>query len=324
MANFSPPFSKLTDHRVPTADERNNGFSCGPADRRLFNGLFFRIESELANVISAAGIIPSDDDMSQLLKAVKALIDAATGGGTPDQFLLLAQAAARLPIYPNVDTVDGRFNVSSPSSGTIRLAGNTAFMHRGISPHTSTQSDFATNANKIYHLRWDAVNGFSLKDLSDTAYNPTNKAETSVDFDSSHDDMLVARVVTNASNLATITNLANKSNLFYSLERDYATCPYPGGLNNANVTAWAMERITFNLARTPKFWLNGFEESLLNPSGLDSTETNVYARAVNRYEATVFAWAYAGLVVGAGGVITVANLNSGRPRYSATFMPIGG
>lgn len=320
MANFSPPFSKLTDHRVPTTDERNNGFSCGPADRRLFNGLFFRIESELASVISAAGITPSDDDMSQLLKAIKNLIDAATGGGDPDQFLLLAQATARLPIYPNVDTLDGRFNVSSPSSGTIRLGGNVNFLHRGISPHTSTQQDFATTANKIYHLRWNPTTGFELKDLVDPAYNSGALSETNGKFDSSYDDMLVARVITNASNVATITTLANRDRLGMDVYRDYALCPHQGGLNIPAVYAWALERMPINFARTPKFFLHGFEESLLLPHANDSTETNIFVREVNRYEATIFAWMFSPI----GNTPSTPNIQSGRPRYNGTFMPLGG
>ena len=60
------------------------------------------------------------------------------------------------------------------------------------------------------------MSGFALKDLGDVAYNPAALAEDNPAFDSTYDDMLVARIVTDASNVATITNLANKDALAFA------------------------------------------------------------------------------------------------------------
>jgi hypothetical protein len=49
--------------------------------------------------------------------------------------------------------------------------------------------------------------------LADVTYNPTVAAEGNIGFDSKYDDMLVARIITNSSNVATITPLANKNSL---------------------------------------------------------------------------------------------------------------
>lgn len=214
MADFGTPFANSASRRNPTSDEKINGFPCGPADQLLFNGLFYRLESEIGNVISYAGLTGSDADMSQLRQAIAAMIQAATGGGPTDSFILLSQASARLPIYPEVDSADGKINLTAPVTGTIRVPGNVDFMHRGISPITSGETDLATVANKTYHVRWNPVDGFILKDLADGLYNPGTLNEGDRSFDTTYDDMLVARVVTNSSNVATITSLANKHDLY--------------------------------------------------------------------------------------------------------------
>lgn len=208
--NVNPPFSNAADRRFPTSDERLQGFDCGPADRELFNGLFHRIEAELGAVILAAGITPSDDSLTQVRDAIQYMIDSATGGGDPASYLLLSQARARLPIFPDVQNADGRIGVSSPSNGTIRIAGGVNFLHRGIFPVTTVQQDLPVVASKIYHLRWNSTDGFVLRDLSSNAYNPNGLAEGNEAFDTGYDDMLVARIITNSSNIATITSLSNK------------------------------------------------------------------------------------------------------------------
>lgn len=313
MANFNPPFSNSADLRYPTSDERSGGFECGPADRELFNGLFHRLESEVGAVIDGAGIVQDDGDLTQLYQAIQALINAATGGGDPNQFLLVAQARARLPIFPETQTADGRINVVTNGTGSIRVPGGITFLHRGIFPVVTAQTDFATSISKTYHLRWNPTDGFQLMDLTDPAYNPTTAPESSPIFDSTYDNMLVSRIVTNSSNLATITNLVNKDKIKFSYTRDYLVYGVPGHLGVPSVSSAANEIISYNFARTPMFVTNGYEESggVPNRAG-DGDEGNLYANNVTRYSASVFAYAYD------------IDADTGfRPRYAATFLAIG-
>jgi len=246
MANFDPPFSNAADKRFPTSDERQSGFPCGPADQQLFNGMFHRIEAELGDLIAYAGLTPVDSDLTQTRKAVLALIAAATGGGDPADYLLLAQARGRLPIFPDVQNVDGRIGITAPSTGTIRVPGGVTFLHRGIFPVTTAQEDFATAASKIYHLRWRPDAGFVLLETGDATYNPTSLAETDAAFDSKYDDMLVARIITNASNIATITNLRNQNRILLEVQNNGNITTAPGS-NLAERTA----QFSWNLARRP-------------------------------------------------------------------------
>lgn len=312
MANFNPPFANGADKKYPTSDQRVNGFDCGPADRELFDGLFHRIESEIGSVITEAGITHTDDRMTLLLEAIQALIEAATGGGDPSTYLLMAQARARLPIYPEIQNTDGKIAVSSPSTGVVRVPAGVTFQHRGIFPVTTAQTDFNTLASKTYHLRWSPTGGFVLKDLSDAAYNPGVVAEDDPKFDSGFDDMLVSRVITNSSNIATITNLVNRHVLRYTWSRSVLLYP-PGGLGNPSVDAAANEVISTSFSRTPFFMLGGFSESAISgPSSYDGSESNFKASPVNRYQSTIFTFSFnAPLQQGA------------RPEYTASLMAVG-
>lgn len=235
MANFATPFASSGPRRNPTSDERANGFPCGPADQTLFNGLFHRIESELANVITAAGLTPTDASFNQVQQAIAALIDAATGSGETENYLLMSQAIARLPIMPEVLSADGRINITSPANGTVRLPGGVNFLHRGINTQVTNQADFPTVSNRTYHLRWNPTDGFALKNVGDSGYNPDGLDETDAVFDTTYDDMLVARVVTNSVNAPTITKLANKTRLTFSGVKDGAAHVFTSGSGNDGV-----------------------------------------------------------------------------------------
>lgn len=278
MANFLIPFGRDSEKRLPSLDERQNGFPCGPADQRLFNGLFNRIESEIGEVIDFAGLTGDDADLTQLRQAIEAMIAAATGGGDTSQFLLVSQARARLPIWPEIVSDDNKMNVSSPASGTIRIPGGVDFWHRGIYKITTAQTDFATTASKTYHVRWNATSGYVRKDLADVAYNPTAAAETAAIFDSTYDDMLIARVVTNSSNVPTITNLANGVRLKAVANR-----------NPSNADAGAngvVTNFTHDFARTPIASL----QTIQPPGGGRDSDLRIAVSNLTRYGMTVTSW----------------------------------
>lgn len=278
MANFLIPFGRDSEKRLPSLDERQNGFPCGPADQRLFNGLFNRIESEIGEVIDFAGLTGDDNDLTQLRQAIEAMIAAATGGGDTSQFLLVSQARARLPIWPEIVSADNKMNVSSPASGTIRIPGGVDFWHRGIYKITTVQTDFASTASKTYHVRWNAATGYVMKDLADVGYNPTAAAESDARFDSTYDDMLMARVVTNSSNVPTITNLANGVRLKTLIQR-----------NPSNADAGASGKVvayTVDFARTPIASL----QSTTPPGGGRDSDLRISVSGLSRYGLTVTSW----------------------------------
>ncbi|MBL8844821.1 MAG: hypothetical protein JNN24_03525 [Hyphomicrobium zavarzinii] len=121
------------------------------------------------------------------------------------------------PIYPEVETVDGKLSVSI-GSGQVIVGNTQTFIHRGTrritcADYSAPNRTFNTSANKTYHLRWKWNAGspaFSLNDLANGTYNPGALPEGDYSFDSTYDDMLIAKVETNGSNGITVTTLVNR------------------------------------------------------------------------------------------------------------------
>lgn len=248
MAKFSPPWASVGGvTRSPTVDEQNDGFPCGELDLDLWNRLIQRYDAELQAILDEGGITGTEEDDTGVLQAIQAMIAAATGGGDTSQFVLFSQAQARLPIFPEVTTNNGVIAVTSPGTGQIRVPASAVILHRGIRTYTTVQTDFATVLSKTYHLRWNPTDGFALKDLADTGYNPTVAAETNAAFDSTYDDMLVARIVTNSSNVPTITNLTNKDRFSLSGEVAITSVSFQDSTAPSAITGG--QTITINSAR---------------------------------------------------------------------------
>jgi hypothetical protein len=290
MSAFDPPFATNGELRAPTPTEKSLGFPCGPASQPLFNFLINRLEGQVDNIADQAGVSAlAEDDLTLLYRAVDALIAAAVGGADTSQYVLFSQARARLPIFPEIQNTAGTIVVTAPSTGTVRVPAGTNFLHRGIFLITTAQTDFPTDPSKIYHLRWDPTNGFRLLDLASGTYNPGTLAETNVAFDSTYDDMLVARVITNSSNVATITNLANKSRLENSGEfyLDAQTMTHQDEVPAATITGGQIQAL--NWARRPKTSLHtqtGFD---IQPGAVPPTRAiNWGVLPLSRYQVRGF------------------------------------
>lgn len=282
MADFDAPFANAGEYRFPTTEEQANGFPCGPADRSLFNGLLRRIEAELGEVISYAGLTGSNADLTQVRQAIDMMIAAQILALDPEAppidtstFLLLAQARTRLPIFPETQTADGKIAVTSTGSGNIRIPSGATFLHRGIYPVTTVLTDLTTDASKTYHLRWNPTTGFNMNDLAAGGYNPGTLAEDHVNFDSKYDDMLISRIVTNVSNVPTITNLINLSQLYVNTIISGTNFASGGTTFGA---AWDFST-TYDWARTPKtFSLT--EANRIAPSAHDNEHHNYNIRPI--------------------------------------------
>src|SRR5690606_31098085 len=81
----------------------------------------------------------------------------------------------------------------------------------------------------------------------DSSYNPSALPEDSVTFDTGYDDMLTHRIVTNASNVAAITNLKNKDRLMVHAGVQATNFVEANGANSRADFA-----LTLNWARTPR------------------------------------------------------------------------
>jgi hypothetical protein len=239
-------------------------------------------QREIAAVIAAAGIEPSNGDFTQLLQAIGNLISAATGGGGDENYVLMTEARTRLPIFPEVLTIDGRLPIASPVPGSVRVPAGYSFLHRGVFNVTTVQADFATSANRTYHLRWNKTDGFALRDLADVAYNAGAVAETSPIFDSSFDDMLVAKVVTDGANAPTITTLANKARMTLDVTLSGNATIMSTGVAGANDGASYTNSTAVNWARTPLAVVDGMVRQGTSPL-VNGYANRIDSKNINRY-----------------------------------------
>lgn len=191
-------------------------------------------------------------------------------------------ARARLPFFPHVDNPTNTIAVSSPGTGQILVPTGVTFYHRSVYGvvtdfYTLAERSFVTSASRTYHLRWTPSGGFALKDLSDPAYNPTALAENNVAFDSTFDDMLVSRVVTNAGNVATVTNLRNAFRYRTEVNRNGVVG------ENGNTTSWPV-----NFSRAPE--VNFME--IIAPGGSRDTDPQIYISSRDRYQVSIYTWGW--------------------------------
>lgn len=244
--------------------------------------VFEYLQKELLAVIEGAGLTPSNGNLGQLLQAIQLL--AAGAGGEAAVF-------AYNPVFPHVTANGGVVSISG-SNGQVVVNAGQSLIHRGGTLYSLDDFDlgertFALVANKTYHLRWRYNAGtptLDCIDAADAGYNPSAKAETDRDFDSTFDDMLIARVVTDASNDTTVTALKNLQQLSASFSKD--TMHQQGGGTWAGLPALSG---TLNWARTPDML------SISNSSveiGA-STEAEVYRNAsATRYACSGFVAGY--------------------------------
>ena len=175
-------------------------------------------QREIMTVITSAGLTPDEGSVSQLDEAINLKISNATSGGASPVDDLLLLLRARMPIYPEVNTGDGAFALTVVSAGSLQIPAGISITHRGCFVDFTSLQSLTTLPNKTYHLRRNWTTGWALKDLSDSAYNPGALAESDAQFDTTYDDMLTHRIVTNTSNIATITPLKNKNRLAFSAQ----------------------------------------------------------------------------------------------------------
>lgn len=248
-------------------------------------------QQEIVNAITRFGLTPDEHDREQLGKAIENKIQSETGGGDTASFATIATLRSKLRFYPETTTADGRLAISSPSAGTIFVAATGSVIHRSIFEHVigeipELDRTFSTLPSKVYHLLQNLNSGaLSLRDVTDSGYNPGGLPETDKGFDSSYDQALHARIVTNSSNEATITPLVNRSTLQMSgetaLHRDtpYQDNVLPSQVSNGRPLA-------INWARTPRAALSGMTDVDVTSQGM--TEISLGIRVDSRYSALMY------------------------------------
>lgn len=239
-------------------------------DGTRFRAQFFNfIIANFRRAVRGLGVAESEVDDDLLLKCFQTL-----------QFTNWLN----LPIFPEVLQSTGLLSVTNLGGGSIRVDAAQEFLHRGWNKVKTNDYDDAARtvahlANKTYHLRWQYNGGtpiFVLKDVADAVYNPGTLQQYDPAFDTTYDDMLIAKVVTNGSNVPTITPLANKASLSGTV-----TAPPINGATHLRTLSLAW-------ARTPKVAIMAEN----NPGGSYDSDYEFEPQYIRRDEIQYYSWSW--------------------------------
>lgn len=251
------------------------------------------VTEELLSVIRAAGLVPSESESDQLLRALKSVL-------SQDALPLVALA------FPTVATADGRIAVTAATGaagGTVSVPGGVLVslceeVTVGVTARPRTLltpfwTSSALEINSTYFLRLQVRDGalfcYMQKGADTDAIPVSMKGATdgiSGGFDSTCIDMLVGKVVTTgAGTLPKLTLLANRARL-----------EAVGVWSGANGTY----SITLNWARKPRVYIAGifdFDDNVKTDYGVLSEDTGVNMAGIQLMPTGGFTDRYMGRVV---------------------------
>ena len=241
MANFSTPFANTGARREPTPTELSDGFPIGAADKELFNGLAYRVEAELGTLVAAGLPNAPDNTTDSVLKAIQALINAAVPDANKDTYLTEAQYLGHINSYS--DVTDSTF---VDGGGNLLTCPEVKMSYKGYKPLSIPNVSLALANSKIYHIRHTLAGGVVAIPMDDGTYNPNSWTENAPEFDTTREDILLARATVDGTGTITVVNLANRQLFSVSALVEAV----PKGMNGQKDAVFSVET-TFNTGRTP-------------------------------------------------------------------------
>lgn len=220
-------------------------------------------------------------------------------------------------VYPEVFTDAGSFFITI-GSGQIVIDEYVKFSIRGFyyyntKDFSSEERTFTTLASHEYHLRFSrlGVPGLSVDPETfymvakgNATYNPTALDEDDPAFDTTYDDILIARVTTDESNAITVLRLANREHLIQNTRQtlDLGTVAAYGSPGDSVDVPDAA--VTLNWARTPMTYI-GIERVTSVEGVIDNKERGTVG-VINRYQVQ---WSCQFQNITAGSVSPTAHMN---------------
>lgn len=250
---------------------------------------------EIVNAIEQAGLNASGGDLTQLWQAIQAAISNTT--------LFVKKSSLRQYLQFHAAVLNpggvGLLGITAGVGLIVIDAGQTIVWrgHEGIltDEFGASARTFNHAANKTYHLRWHAPGigravpeatyprgRFYLEDLADAgSYNPSALAHTNTAFDGTYDSVLLGKLTTNGTNVATWTPYTNAPRLYKEVTQVAAKVV-------GTVTHSFPQ--TFNWPRTPRFYI-----AMEAPAAL-SYDSDYHidpaSGGITRETATLYLWSW--------------------------------
>lgn len=254
---------------------------------------FNTVQRELVAIIEKYGGVLNPTNDEQIYEALHKATPLRTSA------IPVARINPGLRCFPEMLTPDAAWRVDV-SNDKCSIADDQAFVWRGIweinsSDYPLSVRTFTILPNKIYHLCWSPDSGFMLNDLADKTYNPAVLAEDNIAFDSQHDHLFIARIVTTATNQATVTPLQNKALL--QTIWDIVLASGILAVNDASFRSFPpIKTLSLQWARTPKAYFTGVTGFNLGSQyrAAGNTNDNAFGILATRYQASFYDYYTAG------------------------------
>ena len=120
MAAINLPFAASATRRAPTTDELANGYGCGDADLELFDWMGWWTTGQIANAVSASGLVIDDTDILRLAKAMRSqAMNYRAAGGTANALTVALDPAPAA--WSDLNGMPLRLRIGTTNSGAATL-----------------------------------------------------------------------------------------------------------------------------------------------------------------------------------------------------------
>ena len=171
------------------------------------------LQRELVNLVEGLNLKLDPNNDTQLSQRLRELTPLRHEGAIPNHHRLSGFAH-----YPYIVSQSQRLELTQHGAWKIEIDRGQIFNWRGtwnINTDAFSEGERSFNLafSTTYHLRWRPSDGFLLFNLKDVAYNPQSLAESSAVFDTTFDDMLIAKIITDEQGITEIITFRNTQRL---------------------------------------------------------------------------------------------------------------
>lgn len=214
-------------------------------------------QRELVNLIQGLGTKLNPNDDSQLSQRLRELTPLRHLGAIANHHGL-----AGFNHYPHIASQSQHLEIIQHDAWKIEIAPGQTFNWRGVwridtDAFSTLERSFELAPNSTYHLRWRSTDSFLLLHLQDAAYNPQDLKESNPSFDTTFDDMLIARISSDEQGITEIVTLRNSQHLLTQFSSKQSSLIEQSATGALFSDVKPVASLALQWARTPRAYWQG-------------------------------------------------------------------
>ena len=220
------------------------------------------LQRELVNLVEGLNLKLDPNNDKQLSQRLRELTPLRHEGAIPNHHCVSGFAH-----YPYIVSKTQRLELIQHGAWKIEIDRGQIFNWRGTwnintGAFSESERSFDLAPSATYHLRWQPSDGFLLFNLNDVTYNPQGLAESSAVFDTTFDDMLIAKIITDEQGITEIITFRNTQRLLVQWLSNQPSKIQASSTGAAFYDSTSVANLSLQWSRTPCVYWQGV-------SGLD-------------------------------------------------------